>query len=164
MTDLLEHAGTGARLSVPTGWEVFSGGPGEVAHAVGAALEPPREGAEAAAPAAAFRANLVLAVVPTRLDFRQWQVNTDLLLPQVLHDYLLLDLERLPVAGLPGGRRLARHVSPEGVDLTMEQWFVLVDGAGITVTATVDSWRYDAVTDELTAHALSLALPAGVDA
>src|SRR5206468_177335 len=97
VTDLLQHAGTGARLRVPT-------------------------------------------------------------------DYLLLDLERLPVAGLPGGRRLARHVSPEGVDLTMEQWFVLVDGAGITVTATVDSWRYDAVTDELTAHALSLALPAGVDA
>lgn len=164
MTGFLDHQGTGARLSVPTGWEVVSGGPGEVEQAVGTALEPPREGAETAAPAAAFRANLVLSVVPTTLDFRQWQVNTDLLLPQVLTDYLLLDLERLTVAGRPGGRRLARHVSPDGVDLSMEQWFVLVGGVGITVTATVDSWRYDAVTDELSAHALSLALPAGVDA
>ena len=164
MTGFLVHEDTGARLSVPAGWEVVSGGPGEVEQAVGAALEPPREGADAAAPAAGFRANLVLSVVPTTLDFRQWQVNTDLLLPQVLTDYLLLDLERLPVAGRPGGRRLARHVSPAGVDLTMEQWFVLVGGAGITVTATVDSWRYDAVADELAAHALSLALPAGVDA
>lgn len=152
---VLEHSGTGARMTVPEGWEVVEPGTGEVAEAVVTALEPPRQ-----APVG-FRANLVLSVVGTGLDFRQWQVNTDIMLPQALTDFVLLDLERLEVAGHPGGRRLARHVGPDGTDLTLEQWFTLVDGAGITVSATVDSWRYDAVADELATHARSLSLPGG---
>jgi len=152
MTAVLEHASTGARMTAPAGWEV---GPQTAHDSTMLALEPARP----MVLGPGFRASLVFTAVPTELDFRQWQVNSDLLLPKVLSDYVLLDLERLQVAGCSGGRRLARHVGPGGVDLTMEQWFLLVDGVGITVTATVDSWRYDAVADELCSHALSLQLP-----
>jgi hypothetical protein len=150
---ILGHAGTGARMSVPDGWEVSA----DANDATVVALEPPRR-------SGGFRASLVLTAVATGADFRQWQVDTDALLPGVLADYLLIDLERLDVAGRAGGRRLARHVGPDGSDLTMEQWFVLVDGTGLTVTATVDSWRYDELADELSRHARSLAVPDGARA
>jgi hypothetical protein len=95
-----------------------------------------------------FRANLVLTAVTTAgMSFRDWQAGTDELLPRVLDDYLLVDLERLEVGGRPGGRRLAHHAGPGGEALTMEQWFVLVDDVGHTLTATVDTWRYDELAD-----------------
>lgn len=95
-----------------------------------------------------FRANLVLTVLPTGgLGFRDWQAGTDELLPRVLDDYLLVDLERIEVDGVPGGRRLAHHAGPGGEALTMEQWFALVDGTGHTLTATVETWRYDGLAD-----------------
>jgi hypothetical protein len=67
----------------------------------------------------------------------------------MLDDYLLVDLERLVVDGRPGGRRLAHHVDQAGRALTMEQWFVADDQVGWTLTATVETWSYDAVADEL---------------
>jgi hypothetical protein len=150
---MLTHAGSGTRMSVPDGWEVSA----DANDATVVALEPPRGSGDGPA----FRASLVLTAVATGADFRQWQVDTDVLLPGVLADYQLLDLERVEVAGRAGGRRLARHRGPDGTDLTMEQWFVLVDGTGITVTATVDSWRYDGLADDLARHARSLAVPDG---
>lgn len=146
---VIEQAG--ARVSVPDGWELAVDERSRTAMA----LEPPRE----LGGVAAFRCNLVLNADDTALDFRQWQVNTDQLLPEVLTDYLLLDLERLEVAGHAGGRRLARHVAGDGTDVTMEQWFTLVGGTGFTVTATVDSWRYAALADQLSGHARSLTVP-----
>ena len=148
MSPVLEHAPSGSRATAPDGWEVLVDERAQTA----AALEPARD-------AGAFRANLVLTVVPTALDFRGWQRNTDLLLPRVLHDYLLLDLERVQVAGRPGGRRLARHLAPDGTDVTMEQWFALVDGAGVTLTGTVDTWRYADLADVFATHALGLTVP-----
>jgi hypothetical protein len=148
VTVLLEHPAVGARCTAPAGWEVV----GDERAATVLALEPVR----AVDAERLFRANLVLTADPTGLDFRQWQVNTDLLLPEALTDYLLLDLERLEVAGGPGGRRLARHLAPDGTDVTTEQWFTLTGGTGLTLTATVDSWRYDALADVLAAHARSL--------
>jgi hypothetical protein len=153
VSEELEHPSTGARLTAPTGWEVVTD---EENDSTVIALEPPRQ----VDGRAAFRANLVFTAVRTGLDFRQWQVNTDILLSDVLTDFLLLDLEKLEVGGHQGGRRLARHVAADGVDVTMEQWFALVDGMGFTITATVDSWRYDSMADELGAHARSLVLPA----
>lgn len=151
MSTQVEHPGSGARMSVPDGWEVLSAQDSDTV----VALEPATEAEEA------FRANLVLSVVDNDgMSFRDWQTATDEVLPEMLQDYLLLDLEKRPVAGLAGGRRLAHHLSPEGVALTMEQWFTVVDGVGFTLTATVDSWRYDAWADELATLAEHLALPA----
>ncbi|MBL0749815.1 hypothetical protein [Nocardioides baculatus] len=101
-----------------------------------------------------FRANLVL----TRddlggLTFRDWQVGSDEVLPTMLRDYLLLDLERIDVDGQPGGRRLAHHVDGKARALTMEQWFVADGDRGWTLTATVETWSYDALADELAAVA-----------
>ncbi|MGH8868435.1 MAG: hypothetical protein ACRDYU_10610 [Actinomycetes bacterium] len=152
--DRVEHLAGGASLPVPDGWEVLRNPEDGVAMV---AVEPPRtaDGVDL------FRANLVLTDVPTGgLGFRDWQKGTDELLPRVLHDYLLLDLERRRVGGHEGGRRLAHHVSADGVSLTMEQWFACVAGVGFTLTATVDTWRYDEVADFLSAVADGLTLPA----
>jgi hypothetical protein len=35
----------------------------------------------------------------------------------------------------------------------MEQWFTLVDGVGHTLTATVETWRYDELADPCAAAA-----------
>jgi hypothetical protein len=103
-----------------------------------------------------FRANVVLTATPVAgLSFRDWQAGTDELLPRTLDDYLPVDLEKLDVAGRPGGRRLAHHASPDGRALTMEQWFTLVDDVGHTLTATVETWRYDELADLCAAVARS---------
>ena len=95
-----------------------------------------------------FRANLVLTCDDiSGTSFRDWQVATDELLPRTLDDYLLVDLERLEIDGLPGGRRLAHHVDRQGRALTMEQWFTRDEDRGWTLTATVDTWRYDELAD-----------------
>lgn len=95
-----------------------------------------------------FRANLVhTAVTLAGLDFRSWQQGTDELLPRVLHDYLLVDLERLDVGPRRVGRRLAHHVAADGAAVTMEQWFTGTDDVGHTLTATVETWRYDELAD-----------------
>ncbi|MDT0184490.1 hypothetical protein Q9S36_30305 [Microbacterium sp. ARD31] len=97
-----------------------------------------------------FRSNLVLTCDDLGgLTFRDWQVGSDEVLPTMLDDYLLVDLERLVVDGRPGGRRLAHHVDQTGRALTMEQWFVADDQLGWTLTATVETWAYDGVADEL---------------
>lgn len=155
MSTQVEHPGSGARMSVPEEWEVLTGEDSDTV----IALEPQAEGD------ADFRANLVLSVVDNDgMSFRDWQTATDEVLPAMLQDYLLLDLEKRSVAGSAGGRRLAHHVSPGGVALTMEQWFTVVDGVGFTLTATVDSWRYDQWADELAALAERLELPAAASA
>ena len=135
----------GASLDVPTGWGVLVDvGPGTALIAV----EPDRQG---------FRANLV--VTRTRLDglrFRDWQVGTDELLARTLREYQLIDLERLAVAGRPGGRRLAHHVAADGEAVVLEQWCVAADGIGWALTSSVDVERHDALTDVAAACAASL--------
>ncbi|RZS86935.1 hypothetical protein EV189_2353 [Motilibacter rhizosphaerae] len=143
---VLEHPASGARCGVPDGWGTTT----DEGTGAALALEPEHDG---------FRASLVLTVEDTGASFREWQVGADALLPSVLHDYLLLDLERPHVAGRPGGRRLAHHVTEDGADVTLEQWMVLVDGKGFTLTATVDTLRYDALADELAACAATLVVP-----
>lgn len=96
-----------------------------------------------------FRANLVLTCDDLGgLTFRDWQVGTDEVLPRVLTDFVLIDLERLDLEGRPGGRRLAHHVDADGRALTMEQWFVAANDRGWTLTATCETWFYDALADE----------------
>jgi hypothetical protein len=97
-----------------------------------------------------FRSNLMLTCDDLGgLTFRDWQVGSDEVLPTMLQDYLLVDLERLELDGRPGGRRLAHHVDRTARALTMEQWFVADGGLGWTLTATVDTWVYDDLADAL---------------
>ena len=127
--------------AVPPGWVVVPDPP-EGATLV--ALEP-----EGPSTAGRFRGNVVVTSVSTGgLGFRDWQVGTEELLARVLADYQVIDLERLEVGGRRAGRRLAHHLHAEdGRALTMEQWFVLADGVGHTLTATVPTPRYAELAD-----------------
>lgn len=130
MARMTHESGTGCE--VPDDWEVS-----RVDERSVLAIEPADEDG-------GFRANLVLTVADNGdLDFAEWQRQTDALLPEVLGEYLLLDLEKLPVAGTDGGRRLAHYVGEDLRALVMEQWCVQVGSTGYTLTATVDSLRYD---------------------
>lgn len=95
-------------------------------------------------PGPTFRTNAVLtyAALPEGMSFEDWQQMNDQALPTALEDFLLLDLERLPVAGRDGARRLAHHASEEQESLTMEQWMTVAGSVGITLTLTCDTLRY----------------------
>lgn len=143
---------------IPSGWDkVARSRPGTV----WAAVEP----VDLDRPDA-FRANLVLTCDALGgLTFRDWQVASDEVLPTMLDDFVLVDLERIELDGRPGGRRLAHHVDQAARALTMEQWFVADDDLGWTLTATVETWSYDALADDLAAVAAAwhplTAAPAG---
>ena len=141
----LERRRSGAAsLAVPAAWDVLV----DVDPSTPlVAVEPVRT---------TFRANVVVTrTTLAGLSFRDWQVGTDELLARTLHSYRLLDLERLAVAGRAGGRRLAHHLTADGAALVLEQWCVVVDGAGWAVTSTVDVERYDLLTDVSAAMAAS---------
>ena len=143
--------------AVPQGWDKVARPP---AGAVWAAVEP----VDLARPDR-FRANLVLTCDDLGgLTFRDWQVGSDEVLPTMLEDYLLVDLEHLDVDGLPGGRRLAHHVDQTARALTMEQWFVADGGRGWTLTATVETWSYDELAGELAGVAAAWRPVTGVGA
>lgn len=114
-----------ASLSLPDGWE---------------SVEPPK-GVRflALAPAGGtFRSNItVTAQTNGDLGFRDWQVGSEMAFTQMMPGYTPIDLERLTIAGQEAGRRLAMYDGPAGSPLTMEQWFVAIDGVGHTLTATV---------------------------
>jgi hypothetical protein len=109
-----------------------------------------------------FHSNLVLTGSFTGgLCFSDWQNGTEELLPRMLDDYLLVDLEHLDGNGNgnPAGRRLAHHTGPGGQALTMEQWFTQIDDVGYTLTATVETVRYDELADILATAAASWTPP-----
>jgi hypothetical protein len=137
-----------ARFTPPPGWELADDRPAGVDSVAVEPVDPDHPGR--------FRSNLVLTSSTTGgLSFSDWQNGTDELLPRMLDDYVLVDLERLDVDGTPGGRRLACHAGPGGQALTMEQWFTQLDDVGYTLTATVETDRYDALADVLAATAAS---------
>lgn len=117
------------------------------------ALEPVR-------PDGGFRANLVLTVMDNAgLSFRDWQAKTDRMLPLLLRDYSLVDLERLEVARHPGGRRCARHVSPSGALVLTNQWFTVAGDLGVTLSGTADVLSCGALRTVFTHAASTLTLP-----
>jgi len=148
--ELVRRRSGPATLLVPTGWDVLVDvEPGTPLVAV----EPDRQ---------SWRANVVLTRTELEgLSFRDWQVGTDELLARTLHDYRLLDLERLTVAGRDGGRRLAHHVTAKGVAVVLEQWCVAVGAVGWALTSTVDVERHDLLTDVAAACAASLEIEDG---
>lgn len=116
-------------VAVPAAWHVTrSPQEGIELIAVEPEAEPDQEGL--------FRANLVLTVAPIEMTFAEWQTGTDVILAESFADYLLLDLEKPTVGGHPGGRRLATYATKENESVTMQQWATLVDGRGVTLTAT----------------------------
>lgn len=81
------------------------------------------------------------------VGLREWVRNTEELLKGLLPGYLLIDLQRLGIGGITGGRRLAHYRGPGGEALVTEQWFVPVEGQGHTLTATVETHRYPELAD-----------------
>lgn len=140
------HEATGASFDAPDGWQVEETGRPEVL----VVLEPEQGEGD-------VRANLVLTVVSTGgRSFRDWQNGTEVLLPQELADYLLIDLHAVEIDGRPAGSRLAHHVDAQGRALVMEQVFTQVGDLGVTLTATVDVVRHPVVAEELAACCASL--------
>ena len=140
------HPVAGFALVLPPGWEAVRDpqpGVGMIA------LEPPDRGR--------FRTNLVVTVEDVGgLAFEDWQLGCDELLPRTLLDYQLLDLERLDDERGPGVRRLAQHSAGGTCWVTLEQWVALVGSTGVTLSATVETARYDAGADEIATIAASL--------
>ncbi|NYD58043.1 hypothetical protein BKA08_002281 [Nocardioides marinisabuli] len=136
-----------AAPEVPPGWDKLALAPVGALWAAVQAGDP--AGAGGPAERGSFRANLVLTCDDLHgLSFRDWQVGTAQLLPRTLRDYHLIEIERLRIDDLPGGRRLAHHVDLEGRALTMEQWFVREDDRHAwSLTATFETWSYDALAD-----------------
>ena len=141
----------GARVPAPHGWEPVDTGLGGVA----AVVEP----VDPTAPEA-FRASLTLSVEQLGdADLRTWQASAEAAAASGLLDHRVLDREHTDVAGRPGGRRLAHHVTPSGAAVVLEQWFVVAGGAGWTLSATVDTARYDLLADELALSAAAWVVP-----
>lgn len=131
-------------LSVPASWQSFL-------DEQGVALTAVDDGP-------GFRTNAVLTYsrLPEGLSFNDWQRTTDQQLPTTLHDFTLLDLERLDVSGLPGARRLAHHASRANESLTMQQWMTVIGSTGITLTLTCATLRYVELAPTLSKVAASL--------
>ena len=130
------HAAGGFALPLPDDWERLEG-PSPGISLV--ALEPER--------GERFRANLVVTVeeLAGGLDLEGWQASTDEHLPGALHGYLLLDREWTELNGRPVIRRLAHHARPETGSITMEQWALVVERRGLTLTASASTLEYDAL-------------------
>lgn len=99
-------------------------------------VEPEQEGL--------FRANLVLTVTEVAMSLGDWQVGTESYLAAHLADYVPLDAERLDVGGHPGLRRLATYATDDNRSVTVEQRATLVDGLGVTLTATTSTLAWSA--------------------
>jgi hypothetical protein len=135
----------GFAVAIPRFWDVVT----DVdATTVLAAVEPESAGTSTVG----FRANLVV----TRdegvgLDLDTWQKGTDLILDRTLTGWVLLDLERLEINGLPAARRLGTYVAPDGPPVTLEQWVVLRGEEGLTLSMTAATATWDTMADEVAA-------------
>ena len=99
-----------------------------------------------------FRANLVVTRdTGVALDLDTWQKGTDVILDRSLTGWVLLDLERLRVDGLPAARRLGTYVAPDGPPVTVEQWAVLRGLEGLTLSVTAATATWDTLADEVAA-------------
>lgn len=137
--------GVAFAVAVPEAWEVLPDVDGTT---VLAAREPDHAGSRAAA----FRANLVVTADRVgELSFDTWQRGTDHILDASLTGWVLLDLEPLEVDGHPAVRRLGTYVAPDGPPVTLEQWAVLRDGTGCTLSVTVATSAWDSLADQVSA-------------
>lgn len=132
----------GFAFEVPAAWKAVTDPQPEAAF-VAVAPEPDPWG---------FRTNVVLTLetVDRGMTLAAWQNGADLLLPQVLKDYLPIDREDVHVGSRSGLRRLGHH-DAGGRSITIEQWCCLAGREGCTLTASVSTLAYPAFADELAA-------------
>lgn len=129
--ELMLPRGMTIRMPLPTGWALTQPGVGNIVAVLAAPV-----------PAGRFTPNVVVTAepLPEGTGLREWQRGVDLLLPRSLHDYVLLDLEHVELAGRRAVRRLAHHVTEHGDAVVLEQWAAPFDGpagpVGLTVSAT----------------------------
>lgn len=100
-----------------------------------------------------FRTNVVVTLdeVP-EMDLAVWQFSAEQLLQQGLHEFVLLDEEYVEIGGRAAVRRLGHHTVNDDA-VTMEQWALLDQGVGYTLTASADTWVYDHAAELLAAIA-----------
>jgi hypothetical protein len=110
-----------------------------------------------------FRANAVVTV--ERLDpptsLAAWQDEAVRLLPQVMADLILLDVEDTQLGGRPARRTLIHHATGDAGAVTAELWATVDRGNGYTLTTSVGSLEYDDLADMFAAMAQGLRLDAG---
>jgi hypothetical protein len=135
------------RFLAPDDWDATSDTPAPIA---AIALEP-LDGQP-------FRASMVLTIdeLPDGLDLNRWQKGAEIMRAQRSDDWLLIDLERLAVAGRPGARRLGTFAAPGGLSVTIEQWMTVIEGHGVTLTTTSATLAYHLYAPILQAYARSL--------
>lgn len=154
--DLSEHRHPRVPFAValPTPWKITVDPRADVA-LLGIAPE---------ADAWGFRTNVVVTVdeLDRGMTLRSWQGGANNLLPNVLVDYLLLDLEHVHVGDRAGVRRLAHH-NAGGRAVTMEQWATTATGRGYTLTVSVSTFAYPSLSDELNAIGLSFRVSSMTD-
>lgn len=130
------HPNAGFTLPLPDDWETVEDTEGVAL----VALEPPRDGPW-------FRTNLVVTIeqLAGPPDLTAWQEQALGLMRQSLHEFQLIDVEEIELAGHPGRRTLAHHrsVTPAMVAaVAMEQWSLVVGTLGYTVTTSVGALEY----------------------
>lgn len=142
----LEHA-SGFGLTLPDGWDVQLDPRAGVALI---AIEPVSDQRPVAM-------NHVVTVddLPAGMDFRSWQLGSDVLLAEGLAGYKLIDLDRHEVDCHEAVRRVAVHESP-GWPVTMLQLAVLASGRGYTLTTTVSTLDLPGSLEQIDAVAGSL--------
>lgn len=140
------HPNADFTLPVPPEWEHVEDPQEGVAFVV---VEPPGE--------VDFRANLVVTVedIPDDYDLDRWQRAAEQLLPGQLPNLMVLDRELIETDDdRQLLRRLAHYVADDTGPVTMEQWAVLVDGRGYTLTASIATLSYDSLADVFAEMAL----------
>lgn len=132
------HPQAGFSISLPASWERVED-PKEGVALV--AVEPDRE--------EGFRANVVVTCeeLPTGVDLDAWQGSAEELLARTLDDFLLVDRERLELDGRAVLRRLAHHAMEGTQAVTLEQWAMVHESMGYTLSASIGTLAYDSLAD-----------------
>lgn len=99
-------------------------------------------------PSLGFHPNVVVTLeeLADSADVSTWVTEQGAVLSKVLVDPLLLDVERVEVAGI-GAQRLLCHHDVDGHAVTLEQWVVPAGNFGWTLSASVASLAYDRYAD-----------------
>ncbi len=126
-----QHPSTGFTVPLPGDWERTEDYQGIAL----IAIEPER--------GPWFRANAVVTVepVPPERDLDRWQGHAGDVLARTLTGFMLIDLEHVDLAGRSAIRRLAHHETEAGA-VTMEQWALVEQATGYTLTTSVGTLEY----------------------
>lgn len=136
-----EHPTAGFTIPLPEEWEPLA----DIDGVALIAVEPAR-GSQW------FRTNLVVTIEPLDIgaDLAGWQEQALALMRYGLHEFQLVDVEDIELAGLPARRTLIHHrteAGPMAAAVAMEQWTLIVGRLGYTITASMAALEYDELAD-----------------